>query len=49
MRFLKPGIGCLLFYQAAASYGKTALVETVMGRYKAIIGARLRSRRVGPH
>jgi hypothetical protein len=30
--------------QEAAGYGKCSLVETAMGRYKGIIGARLRSR-----
>lgn len=35
-----------LGWQEAAGYGKRSLVETAMGRYKTIIGARLRSRRV---
>lgn len=34
-----------LGWQEAAGYGKRSLVETAMGRYKTIIGARLRSRR----
>src|SRR5450830_159687 len=33
-----------LDWQEATSYGKRALVETTMGRYKAIIGPRLRAR-----
>ena len=36
-----------LAWQAAAGYGKRARVETAMGRYKAIIGARLRARDPG--
>jgi hypothetical protein len=31
-------------WQKATDYGRRALVETAMGRYKAIIGSRLRSR-----
>ena len=31
-------------WQATTGYGKRALVETAMGRYKAIIGQRLRAR-----
>ncbi len=33
-----------LGWQEATGYGKCSLVETAMGRYKGIIGARLRSR-----
>jgi hypothetical protein len=33
-----------LAWQAATGYGKRALVETTMGRYKALIGPRLRAR-----
>jgi transposase len=33
-----------LDWQEATGYGKRALVETAMGRYKSIIGARLRAR-----
>lgn len=33
-----------LDWQEACGYGKRALVETTMGRYKAIIGPRLRAR-----
>ena len=33
-----------LRWQEATGYGKHSLVETAMGRYKGIIGARLRSR-----
>jgi len=33
-----------LAWQAATSYGQRALVETTMGRYKAVIGPRLRAR-----
>ena len=33
-----------LGWQEAAGYGKRSLVETAMGRYKGIIGTRLRSR-----
>ena len=33
-----------LGWQEACGYGTRALVETTMGRYKAIIGARLRAR-----
>jgi transposase len=33
-----------LDWQEATGYGKRALVETTMGRYKAIIGPRLRAR-----
>ncbi|RQS40345.1 IS5 family transposase [Burkholderia sp. Bp8986] len=33
-----------LGWQQATGYGRRALVETTMGRYKAIIGARLRAR-----
>ena len=32
-------------WQAAAGYGQRSLVETTMGRYKALIGPRLRARR----
>ena len=31
-------------WQAATGYGKRALIETAIGRYKAIIGRRLRAR-----
>jgi hypothetical protein len=31
-------------WQKAAGYGRRALVETTMGRYKALIGPRLRAR-----
>ena len=31
-------------WQELSGYGKRALVETAMGRYKSIIGARLRAR-----
>ncbi len=31
-------------WQEAAGYGKRSLVETAVGRFKGIIGARLRSR-----
>lgn len=31
-------------WQAATGYGKRALVETTMGRYKGVIGPRLRAR-----
>lgn len=31
-------------WQAATSYGKRSLVETAIGRYKSIIGGRLRAR-----
>jgi hypothetical protein len=34
-----------LTWQEATGYGQRALVETSMGRYKSIIGPRLRSRR----
>jgi Transposase DDE domain len=34
-----------LAWQAATGYGKRALVETAMGRYKSLIGPRLRARR----
>ena len=33
-----------LDWQGVCGYGTRALVETTMGRYKAIIGARLRAR-----
>jgi transposase len=33
-----------LAWQKATDYGKRSLVETTMGRYKALIGARLRAR-----
>jgi len=33
-----------LDWQEATGYGKRALVEATMGRYKAIIGPRLRAR-----
>ena len=33
-----------LAWQAATGYGQRALVETVMGRYKALLGPRLRAR-----
>ena len=33
-----------LGWQAAVDYGKRALVETTMGRYKTLIGSRLRAR-----
>jgi hypothetical protein len=33
-----------LEWQEATGYGQRALVETTMGRYKSIIGARLRAR-----
>ncbi|RCW81291.1 hypothetical protein C7476_111153 [Phyllobacterium bourgognense] len=33
-----------LHWQAATGYGKRALIETTMGRYKALIGPRLRAR-----
>lgn len=33
-----------LAWQAAVGYGKRALVETMMGCYKTLIGPRLRSR-----
>ena len=33
-----------LDWQEATGYGKRTLVETTMGRYKAIIGPRLRAR-----
>jgi hypothetical protein len=33
-----------LGWQKEADYGQRALVETAMGRYKAIIGPRLRAR-----
>jgi hypothetical protein len=33
-----------LRWQAAAGYGKRALIETAIGRYKALIGRRLRAR-----
>jgi hypothetical protein len=33
-----------LAWQAATDYGRRALIETTMGRYKAIIGPRLRAR-----
>jgi hypothetical protein len=33
-----------LAWQAATDYGKRALIETTMGRYKALIGPRMRAR-----
>ena len=33
-----------LAWQKATDYGKRSLVETTMGRYKALIGPRLRAR-----
>ncbi|MET3139416.1 transposase [Undibacterium sp. GrIS 1.2] len=36
-----------LAWQEATGYGQRALVETTMGRYKSIIGPRLRARRFG--
>jgi hypothetical protein len=33
-----------LVWQAATGYGRRTLVETTMGRYKALIGPRLRAR-----
>ena len=33
-----------LVWQTATGYGQRALVETTMGRYKSLIGPRLRSR-----
>ncbi|MET3139420.1 transposase [Undibacterium sp. GrIS 1.2] len=36
-----------LAWQKATGYGQRALVETTMGRYKSIIGPRLRARRFG--
>ncbi len=33
-----------LAWQAATNYGQRALIETTMGRYKALIGPRLRAR-----
>jgi hypothetical protein len=33
-----------LKWQAATGYGKRALIETAIGRYKALIGSRLRAR-----
>jgi hypothetical protein len=33
-----------LAWQAATGYGQRSLVETTMGRYKALIGPRLRAR-----
>ncbi len=33
-----------LAWQAATDYGRRSLVETTMGRYKALIGPRLRAR-----
>jgi hypothetical protein len=33
-----------LGWKEVTSYGRRALVETTMGRYKALIGARLRAR-----
>jgi hypothetical protein len=32
-----------LAWQAATDYGRRSLVETTMGRYKALIGSRLRA------
>ena len=36
-----------LKWQAATGYGKRSLVETAIGRYKSIIGRRLRARSFG--
>jgi hypothetical protein len=33
-----------LAWQVATGYGQRALIETTMGRYKALIGPRLRAR-----
>ena len=33
-----------LKWQAASGYGKRALIETAIGRYKRLIGSRLRAR-----
>jgi hypothetical protein len=33
-----------LAWQATTSYGRRSLVETTMGRYKALIGPRMRAR-----
>jgi len=33
-----------LAWQAATDYGQRALIETTMGRYKVLIGPRLRAR-----
>jgi hypothetical protein len=33
-----------LTWQAATGYGQRSLIETAMGRYKTLIGPRLRSR-----
>jgi hypothetical protein len=33
-----------LAWQAAPGYGQRALIETTMGRYKALIGPRMRAR-----
>jgi hypothetical protein len=33
-----------LAWQVATNYGQRSLVETTMGRYKALIGSRLRAR-----
>ncbi len=33
-----------LAWQAATDYGRRSLIETTMGRYKALIGPRLRAR-----
>ncbi len=33
-----------LTWQATTGYGQRSLVETTMGRYKALIGSRLRAR-----
>ena len=35
---------CRLGWQAATGYGQHSLVETTMGRYKSLIGPRLRAR-----
>jgi hypothetical protein len=37
-------IGGRLKWQASTGYGKRALVETAIGKYKGIIGPRLRAR-----
>lgn len=34
-------------WQAATGYGKRSLVENAIGRYKSIIGSRLRARSFG--
>jgi hypothetical protein len=37
----------LMMWQATTGYGKRSLVETAIGRYKSIIGRRLRARSFG--